>query len=411
MQEIGSDINKSNSWSLANFGIAKMRATGDFKIQSKIDELEARKGKATSVEEINKIVDELNDLSEQLFSRKLFQMLGYDDTGYNTQSKFEYEGSNQKRAMHVFSSAIGLRAQTDSTRIAVLSVAADTVVGMLTDLRQIPKGIRDRAFLTFEGLNNEQAQSLSLLQQYGMNVPFVVDMLDKADKQSKDLFDLNFLSADTKNEGAKYLRDNIVTTLGNFVDSRIVNPQPHNLPKYYHDPRLRVVTAMGRFMASAHATLLPKLYREYMMNGNVGMRYQAFSTIAMSLLFAALVNDLKDQLSYDDESPYIKGTRKRAQRNLYTSGLAGQYEKAIDMLVPLYPQSKTDITSKPAQWALDKVKDVSPVASWAARPVQAALYAGEGKTDKAVKQIARATPVIGSFPVVADMLSSPFKEK
>jgi hypothetical protein len=409
MSEIGSDVNKFNSWSLSSIGIAKMRNVPSQKLQKEIDILQEKLNNA-SPEESQKILDKINSLNKKLFNTDLYTALGYNETGYNTQSKFEYTDVNQRQAMHVFATIIGLRAQTDATRMAVLSIASDVVVGMLSSLRQVPLDKRQLAFATGEGLNNEQGQSLLALQQYGMDVPFVISVLDNAQLLPEDVFTQRFLEGETDNVQAKRLQDNIYTTLANFVDSRAVNPQAFNMPKYFSDPRLRVITAMGRFIAAAHNVILPRLYRQFILNGNVAMRYQAFSTIAMALIFAALANALKDRLSYGDESPYVKGYRKNIQRTINSSGLLGQFERITDNILPVYPQPKTDITQDPLKWTVNKVKDISPVASWAARPVEAAMYFSEDKPAAAVKQLARATPVIGSFPIAADFLSSVFKE-
>jgi len=407
MSEIGSDVNKFNSWSLSSIGISKMRNVPNEKLQKELDMLQEKLTTA-SPEEMQKILDKINALNKKIFNNDLYTSLGYNETGYNTQSKFEYTDTNQRQAMHVFASAIGLRAQTDATRMAALSIASDVVVGMLGSLRQVPADRRKVAFATGEGLTNEQGQSLLALQQYGMDVYMVTDLLDAAQNSPEELFTRQFLEANDPR--VERLQDNIYTTLANFVDARTVNPQPFNMPKYFSDPRLRIITAMGRFMASAHNVLLPRLYREFMLNGSVAMRYQAFSTIAMALLFAALANALKDRLSYGEESPYVKGYRKNIQRTVSSAGLLGQYERVLDNLLPVYPQPKTDITTNPAKWTINKVKDISPVASWAARPVEAAMYLSEDKPAAAVKQLARATPVIGSFPIAADFLSSVFKE-
>jgi hypothetical protein len=260
--------------------------------------------------------------------------------------------------------------------------------------------------MTGKGLNKGQAQDLHDLQSYGMDPYYMLIKLN-GDNNLERMFSHDTLSS--ADPDLERLQNMIFTGLGNFVDSKIVNPQAHNVPKYFNDPRLRVVTAMGRFMATAHATILPKLYKDYIVSGTVGMRYQAFSTIAGALILAQLVGMLKDQLSYGEDSPYIKGNRKKIQRVINSSGLLGQFEKVVDKAMPLYPATGPKLSENPVGWAGDKIADVSPVAAWAAKVPKGVMEIGEGKTSAGVNTLLRASPLVGSFPVVTKDIAALFK--
>jgi hypothetical protein len=158
---------------------------------------------------------------------------------------------------------------------------------------------------------------------------------------------------------------------------------------------------MTRFMAAAHSTILPRLYKQYMLSGNAGMTYSSFVTVAGALLMAGVGNILKDQLSYGEESPYVKGKAKRAQRNLHSSGLLGQFERVSDFISPVYPQSKVKITEEPGKWAYEKAKDISPTFNYAARVGEGAKEIVEGKVPQGTAKLIRALPVVGSFPIVS----------
>jgi len=310
--------------------------------------------------------------------------------------------------MSLFVRIIGLEAQTDALRLGALSVASDVMLTHLSLLKGMDPAERDVAFATGKGLTKEQQQAVTELQKYGMNINAVLDLLDEAP-------DLNPLSRnfvenpDFSSDAMKYLNENIKTALSNFVDSKVVNPQAHNLPKYFHDPRLRLVTAMGRFMAAAHAVILPRLYRDYIMNGNAGMRYQAFSVIVSTIIVGQLMNMLKDMLSYGEDNPYVKTKLKKAQRALNASGLLGQFEKVTDKLSPLYPNSGPSIMNDPVGWGTSQVTGLSPQAAWANKAIGGAIDVSMGNTAKGVKSMVRAAPVVGSFPIVASEVAKYFK--
>ncbi len=420
LEEIRSDINAGMSYTLSSLGLDYARNIPNANIRKRVEQLDAElealqnNPKATP-KEYEKLAVKVNNLHKRLLGRSLFERLGYNEAGYNTQAKFELPNSNMRRAMQVFASIIGLRATTDATRMAALSTAGDTVLAKLQSLRLLSREELLEAMRTNEGLSNEQGQSLKLLQEYGMDVLGVIDVMNQLDNLNVDpstMFNQENLVDNNFPVGTplRFLQDNLLTTIGHMIDSKVVNPQPHNLPKYYHDPRLRLLTAMTRFMAGMHSTVLPTLYKKYMIEGDVGMRYQAFTVVGMALAFAMLANMLKDELSYGEESPYIKGSVAKAQRTLYTSGLLGQYERVIDALMPLYPDRKPAPTEKPFKWAYENIKDISPVVSWADKPVQAMYNLSQGKTPEAAAQAIRATPVLGSFPIVANEAKKLLKE-
>jgi hypothetical protein len=412
-RELGSDINKANSATLAKLHISYARETSNQRLQEAVIEKEQELMNLpddASVEQVDKIHNEVKRIYEKMAGRKLFERLGYNETGYNTQSKFEYADSNQRQAMHIFATVIGLRAQTDALRMAVMSVASDIAVSKLMNLAAVPQADRPKAFATGDGLNKGQVQDLNDLTSWGMDIHYVLDKI----REDGSLEAQAMLHPDNVRNASRdtnQFEDHILSVLGNMVDSKVMNPQAHNLPKYYHDPRLRVLTAMQRFMATAGAVLLPKLYIDYLKNGNAGMRYQAFSVVASAILLAFFVNGIKDQLSYGEDSPYVNGVWANLQRSIYTSGMLGQLERVVDAVDPLYDRKIANPTNNPFKALWDTTTGISPVASWVDRPVRAVLAASEGDAEQAVRQAVRGAPLLGSFPIAAGVLSSQFKEE
>jgi len=411
--EYATDMAKGASFAASLFGIKHLRQVPDVRLQERLNQLYSKLTTPNaSQESLDATQKEIDELHERFFNRKTFSRLGFAEAGFDASNKYDFGGTDAnklRKIMGVFVSAISLRAQTDSNRMAVLSIAGDIMMTQLNTLSGVDPAIRNVAFATGQGLTVEQQQALIQLQQYGLNVPQMLNAIDFMGSQfNMSPFEGGFLSAEQENPMYEAIQDNIYTALINFVDSRIVNPQPFNTPKIYNDPRLKMLTTMQKFMGTATAVILPRLYKQYILNGSVGMRYDAFATIGMTLIMSTFVNMLKDQLSYGEDSPYIKNKAKKAQRILNSSGLLGQAEKITEAISPTIEFSSAKFTENPAEWAVDKAKGMSPVVSWVAKPIEGAYAISEGKDLKGAKKIMRAMPVIGSFPAASNYTAEEF---
>lgn len=426
MTEYKDDFNKGISYSTSVIGMSYAREHPNVKIQEEYKkirtELDALKPE-DSPQRHAELSAKVKKLHKKMIGRNLFDRLGFSDSGFNTQAKFETSSANMKRAMHVFASFIGLRAQTDATRIALMSVGADIISTRLMSLMAIPAAERDYRFNTGTNLSNEQYQGLKELMRYGMNVKETLAALEVEMEKNPLLTKekvvenkIEELALGTPHfygmgDPRQILKDNFMTTLRNMVDARVVNPQIGNLPKYYHDPRLRIFTAMTRFIAGMTANILPRLYRDYIKDGNVGMRYQAFVVMSMAVLFAHLANIMKDTLSYgDDDNPYIKSNFKKTQRAIQGAGLLGRLDQVVEGFAPLYPSTNTDFVKNPVGSTWNTFKNNAPPVSWADRAVRAMYNIGHGDTEKGVKGAIRSAPLVGSFPIVADTAVKMMKE-
>jgi endonuclease YncB( thermonuclease family) len=421
--EYKDDINKGISYSSSVIGLSYAREHPNKKIRDQAEEIireQQALGPNPSREQMDALAKKVKKLHKKAIGRNLFEKLGYNDFGFNTQAKFETNTANMKKAMHVFSSMIGLRAQTDATRIATLSVASDIIRTRLAALQAIPPADRARRFSTGADMTNEQYQFLKELERYGMDVKATLSALETitsapnfgevVDQQVRTMA-LQDLQYHGSGSAAQILQDNFMTGLRNMIDARITNPQIANLPKYYHDPRLRIFTAMTRFIAGMTANILPRLYKDYIKDGTVGMRYQAFSVMGMAVVFAAMANVLKDTLSYgDDDNPYIKSNFKKAQRAIQGAGLLGRLDQVVEGISPLYPSKSINPAKDPIGFSWNMLKSNAPPVSWADRSVRAMYNLGTGETEKGVKGIIRSAPVVGSFPIVADTAAKMIKE-
>ena len=414
--EYKSDINRGTSFATAKLGLDIARSIGHENLRGRIEDLENQMANLKEGDDPSKyknLEEKVRKLYSQDIGRNLFEVLGYNETGYNTQTRFELTEANHRKAMQAFSSIIGLRAMTDATRIAALSVGADIINSKLTNLRLIPAESRGAAFSTGKGMSKSQFQDLKELQSFGMNVHAMLELMEKIPDNIESFFTKEALSSSLENQSSvqAQIADQLMTTLGNMLDSKVVNPQAHNMPKYYHDPRFRIFTVMTRFIAALHATILPKLYRDYIVQGDAGMRYQAFSIIAAALALGWISNWLKDELSYEDgTSPYIRTAAQKAQRALYGSGLTGRFEKVIDAVVPLYPDRKPNPLNNPLGFSYATARDLAPPIAWGDSFVRGMYNVLQGDTEKGAGQLARTMPIVGSFPSMRKDIADQFKE-
>lgn len=425
--EIGDDaFTRSNSYVATGLSIAKLNnlatKTADIKLKERIAKLEEELRNVSSAKEGADLQKRLESMYEEYIGRKLYDDLGFSETGYNTQSRFEYADNSMRNVMALFAKITGLKQTTEATRMAALSIASDTVASYIEAVRDVPK----TDLINAKNLTNFQFQALRELQAYGMDVPMVMDFLNKTNTGLQDIssrYEFHVLRERSFDPNKpvdaefEYFVKNVETTIANLVDSNVPNPQAHNIPKYYHDPRFRIITVMTRYLAAFQTTIIPKLYNDYIKDGNVGMRYQAFSVMIGALALSALANSLKDQLSYGEDSPYLNGILKNSQRTLYGSGLLGRGEVVVDAMMPLYNRkgpslidavNPSDNSTSLGSWMYDTARNNSAPVAWADRLVQAGQYASEGEYSKAGKQVARAAPLVGSVPQTYDRLEELF---
>mgnify|MGYP000942413811 CR=1 FL=1 len=422
--ELRSEINKGVSFTTASLGLSYARNTPNGRAHVELKKLDEEFDRLnsdpnTTQEQMDAFAKKVKKFHKKYMGRSLFERLGYNDSGYNTQAKFETNSANMKKTMQVFSSMIGLHAITNATRIATLSMAGDILNSKLTSLLAIPKEDRSRLFQTGVDMTKEQFYSLKEMQSWGIDVEKVLSIMDHMNSTDPATLDemLESIASGSRerlpiDNPVQQLRDELMVGLRNMVDQRVTNPQTANLPKYYHDPRLRVFTAMTRFVGAMTSTILPRMYKDYIKDGSTGMRFQAFSTMAMSLVFAYMANILKDILAYgDDDNPYLKSNVKKVQRAMYGSGIVGRVESLIDTVAPLYGNKKADPAQAPFTYAYQSLRDASPPLSWSDRAVRAMYELGTGETESGTKKLVKSLPLVGSFPVVAQEASNLVKEK
>lgn len=202
------------------------------------------------------------------------------------------------------------------------------------------------------------------------------------------------------------LRRNMMTALGNIVNNHVIEPEVQNTPVGFGNPWLRPLTTLKRFVWASYNTFIPRLYKEFIKDGNVSMRYDAFVTMMAMYLFSDLTNSMKDLISWGDVDKHEKmGFYKRVQRNIYSSGLLGPVNPALDIVAPAFGDPFYGVLKKDRQGQGPSVLDIanniakehSPLYSYLSHPAGAVIAASQGKTQQAIKEAAKST-VLNTFP-------------
>jgi hypothetical protein len=445
LKGLGDHLQEGASWAGNFMGLSMLaRSDPDGRLQRKADNLWDEYNKpSTTLEQKEKMLEEVNALYEKETGRSLHAMLGYADSGYNVQAKYELQDLKARRVMQMFVKIIGLQAHTDAVRVAALHMGADIMMTHLMNLQSAILSGKDPVNNPL-GLNQFEAESHRMLTSYGGDIGGMMkvmedfrsatdadfDLLMKAfvfgDKPNTNVFDS---IADAQERAAiqerwpqmkQIVTDNFSTVLRNMIDSKIANPQTSNMPKFIHDPRLRAVTVMMRFMTAFTANVLPNIYRNYIIDGSRQMRVQAATTIAASLALGVLANAMKDLISYgDDENPYLKGYIKETQRAIYAAGLLGNLQGPIDKFVPLYdfarkPDPNASLPEQAAMAGWEAAKSSSAPLSWASNLLGGLRDVTLAKDDKqearGVSSLLKATPMLGGFPAARWAVTDEFKK-
>lgn len=445
-KELTGEFKAAITWSSNLMRMQVLFKSDDLKVKEAIiaikrqqDEASQKYGPNPTVEQLADIDKELSKLKKKLdvlekgrVDRAMFRRLGYTREGYNSKSKFEYADGAQSRAMSIFARAVGLKATTDSARIAFLSTAADTFNGYVSTLMTATPDAVSNAVLGRSGLTVDQFQAFKMLQGLGIDInaldrlvrgdrgrdifttPLITDIrnIDVAIKKTSQMTpDQNVTQEEISARlsqllDEKAIHEQVSGGLIKFVDTYLMNPQFHNVPAFYSDPRLRIFTSMTRFMGTTTATFIPKLYRDYIIRGNKKMQYKAFSTIILALLGSHLVNILKDNVSYGGDSPYVKGRVKRMQRDLATAGLLGQGDRILEMISPTIQfqsnSNKPLTVGSMTQSAANAVVNSSPVLSQARKLILGVGNISNGNIAAGGKQIAGVLPLVGSVKQARD---------
>ena len=287
--------------------------------------------------------------------------------------------------------------------------------------RQINAGqavdfIRNRAMILAavpegETYSGAQFDAYRQLREIGIDVPTLIAETRKVkDGTNQESFeDIISQSDDAYYADYSPLKMQIETGVKNFVDFRIQNPGAANRPLWTQDPHWRLFTQFNGFLSTVTTTIVPKLWNEKFMGAvrtkNPALTYEVFGVIVVMMALGGLSQWVKDFLKYHlgdviSGEGYDRGLRSNpylededlVYRALLSSGVLGQFEKAAQIINPLYEQRGEGMFDRVVETA------TGPIGRQVENVYNAAFYASEGRQDAALRSFLKNVPIFSSFP-------------
>ena len=315
--------------------------------------------------------DQLTDNMKALRDQGYYEW----DVGAATKSGLHEQTRNAflRDIMDVFFEANALKDYTDYTRAVRISLAGDFFFDHLLTVMENEGKPKTREVLEAE----QQLRNVGL-----------------ENKKWKEIYQMlqDHRAGTLSPEGILKLKEELRGATTAFVNDGILLPQAYNRPLLYQDPRFALFTQFQGFIATFTAQILPKMWGEYVKKGSPAMKYSTFATMATMVLLGFVSQDLKDQLKYQEKSPYLDDA-EYVRRGVFASGLFGTYERGVNTLFPQFE----DRSDNSFDWAIGEIIDQSPALGWMANVGTAGKNLLEGELGKATRGALGATPIIAPF--------------
>ena len=179
------------------------------------------------------------------------------------------------------------------------------------------------------------------------------------------------------------------TALYRFTNERVQLPGAANRPLFFQDPHYQIMTQFNGFISTFTANVIPKLYNNNIRKGTIKTKYDTFALLVMMIALGGASQYLKDLIKFGKPSPYMD-TQGYIQRAMYSSGVLGQYERLVDLAVPLYPDRDKGL-EKVATTILGEagpgIRNVQNVVSSTGQLL-------EGDVDRGLANLFRSAPII-----------------
>jgi len=326
---------------------------------------------------------------------ELINVLGYNEqeTGAATTTGATEVSEFRRVWMDNFFKYNGLQGLTNATRAIRASMANDF---MLNHMETIMKA---------EGVDtNAVRQAKQQLRDLGLDVPRLARLIEK-DERAMQQFGLDNkvngpLRLDAEEQA--FMKDQMMLATYNFVNDAVALPGAANRPLLYQDPRLALLTQFNGYIATFQATILPKMWGDYIKRGSPMMKFNTFALMATMVILGGASQYLKDWLKYGEgENPYLDKSQL-VRRAVNSSGILGTSERGLNLLFPLYGRSENQ--GLPSM-LFDTVTGEAPALSPVLRMKQAASDVYNEEYDKAKYNAFRAAPFVGPATNLAKWIS------
>ena len=184
----------------------------------------------------------------------------------------------------------------------------------------------------------------------------------------------------------------------NFINEAIALPGTANRPLFYQNPHLALFTQFQGFISTFSATIIPRLWSDYIKRGTPALKYNAFAIMTTMIMLGFVSQYLKDLLKYGQGSPYLDNMEK-FQRGVGASGMLGVAERPLNFFFPIYETSSSNIIEAVFDTTTGEaaaLSNLSRAATGVGQVLEGAVME-EASIEPGVYKLLKTTPGTGPF--------------
>lgn len=281
-----------------------------------------------------------------------------------------------------------LQQWTDITRNIRGAIADDFIMDHL----RIIKNQRDGDTL----YTNEVQESEEQLRNLGIRVEELLEIDNLPFDKPADMSREDHLLI--LRDGNRRLDEIFRNAEFNFINEAIALPGTANRPLFYQNPHLALFTQFQGFISTFSATIIPRLWGDYIKRGTPALKYNAFAIMTTMIALGFVSQYLKDLLKYGQGSPYLDQMEK-FQRGVGSSGMLGVAERPLNFFFPIYETSSSNIIEAIFDTGTGEaaaLSNLSRAATGAGQVLKGSLME-DASIEPGVYKLLKTTPGVGPF--------------